>query len=275
MAAIITPLSGTVTTSARVNVRKGAPSTKAPAVRRLEKDTTFDAIGLTVGENVAGEDNWYAGANEEFVWAGAVRHPPEGLAGGLGHVREDGTLKNLSIAEIRALYGDFTYKEGQGGAIIPDPAWAKANIVDLHIGGIVGGKGATLQVHKRALPYFQKAFGNLAAAGLSSRIVTYNGSYVPRHMGWDPKRALSSHSWGVAVDLNTAWNGYGAEPALLGQVGSLREVVPIFEAVGFAWGGRFKPDSLRDGMHFELALTSPAESGSRKSGNRFSARYPL
>ena len=72
-------------------------------------------------------------------------------------------------------------------------------------------------------------------------------------MGWDPSRGLSTHSWGAAIDLNVPWNGYGAVPAALGAHGSVRELVPIFESEGFAWGGYFKPQSIADGMHFELS----------------------
>jgi hypothetical protein len=85
--------------------------------------------------------------------------------------------------------------------------------------------------------------------------LTYGGTYVPRHMGWTVGRPLSSHSWGVAIDINVDWNPYGGAPAPLGAVGSVRQIVSLFEAQGFAWGGRFTPDALRDGMHFELART--------------------
>jgi len=40
-------------------------------------------------------------------------------------------------------------------------------------------------------------------------------------------------------------------PALVGQKGSVRELVPIANENGFFWGGHFN-DRL-DGMHFEIA----------------------
>lgn len=69
-------------------------------------------------------------------------------------------------------------------------------------------------------------------------------------------RGLSSHTWGIAIDLNVAWNGYGNVPAAHGVHGSVRQLVAIFESEGFAWGGYFEPLSICDGMHFELAITS-------------------
>ena len=64
---------------------------------------------------------------------------------------------------------------------------------------------------------------------------------------------LSMHSWGAAIDLNTAfsdywrWSRVGAEgPAYRNRVPP--EIVAIFERHGFIWGGRW---SHFDTMHFE------------------------
>ena len=105
----------------------------------------------------------------------------------------------------------------------------------------------------KASQAFMAAFAAIGAANLADGILTFGGTFVPRHKAWNPQRTLSPHTWGVAIDLNVAWNGYGAEPAVLGAHGSLRELVPIFEGLGFAWGGYFEPFAARDGMHFELA----------------------
>jgi hypothetical protein len=257
MSETLTALTGRVTAAALVNVRKDAPNTKATISRQLEKDATFDIIGTTAGERVAGEDNWYVGPDAEYVWAGAVRAPESGFADDNAELpvlrRADGTIKNLSAAKLAQLYGDFKWTEGKGGAIVPDPVWVKASIVKLVWPGVEGGQGATLWVHKKAKPYFERAIAAIAAASLTDRVVTFDGSWVPRHIRWTPGKPLSSHSWGVAIDINVRWNGVGVTPPAVGAVGSLRELVPFFEAQGFAWGGRFQPDELRDGMHFELA----------------------
>jgi hypothetical protein len=39
-------------------------------------------------------------------------------------------------------------------------------------------------------------------------------------------------------------------PALVGQKGAVRELVPIAHENGVFWGGQFK---RKDGMHFEIA----------------------
>jgi hypothetical protein len=61
---------------------------------------------------------------------------------------------------------------------------------------------------------------------------------------------LSNHAWGTGFDINAKWNPLGAVPALRGDTGSVRELVPIAHDHGFFWGGHF---SRSDGMHFEVA----------------------
>ena len=260
MVAVITALEGEVVAAALVNIRRGAPNRSAPIARRLETGRGFTTVSVVFGEPVAGEDHWYAGPNDEYVWAGAVRAPEAGFveaASGLPVLRRaNGTIRPVPQDILEGLYGKFAYSEGQGGRIVPDPAWSKANIVTVIWAGVCGGQGAKLHIHKRARPYFEKVINAVAQAGLAERVITYDGGYVPRHIGWKAGRPLSRHSWGLAIDINARWNGDGATLAPLGSVGSVRELVPFFEAEGFAWGGRFEPDKERDGMHFELARTA-------------------
>jgi hypothetical protein len=86
-------------------------------------------------------------------------------------------------------------------------------------------------------------------AGLRNRLLTWAGGFVPRFVRGS-RTTLSNHAWGTAFDVNVAWNARGAMPALRGEKGSVRELVPIANDFGFYWGGHF---SRRDGMHFEAA----------------------
>jgi len=47
----------------------------------------------------------------------------------------------------------------------------------------------------------------------------------------------------------------------------VREIVPVLEKHGFAWGGRWSP-SRRDGMHFEIARIPDYSSRKTDSGSR-------
>jgi hypothetical protein len=58
-------------------------------------------------------------------------------------------------------------------------------------------------------------------------------------------RALSTHAYGIAIDIDPASNGLGdTTPAMPAWV------VQAFERRGWVWGGRF---SRVDGMHFQRA----------------------
>ncbi|WP_203423108.1 M15 family metallopeptidase [Sinorhizobium sp. BG8] len=88
------------------------------------------------------------------------------------------------------------------------------------------------------------------SSGLLDRILTYDGAYVPRFQR-KSKTKLSNHAFGTAFDINAAFNPLGAEPALMGQKGCIRELVSIANKHGFYWGGHFLV--REDGMHFEVA----------------------
>lgn len=54
----------------------------------------------------------------------------------------------------------------------------------------------------------------------------------------------SLHAWGIAFDVNAAWNKMGVKPSLH------QGVVQCFTDSGFDWGGNWRNP---DGMHFQLA----------------------
>jgi hypothetical protein len=86
------------------------------------------------------------------------------------------------------------------------------------------------------------AFQNLIATGRVSELKTWDGCFNIRK-----KRGLSSmslHSWGIAIDVNAAWNGLGKTPVLSA------EFVKCFTDAGFDWGGTW---TRKDGMHFQLS----------------------
>jgi len=87
-----------------------------------------------------------------------------------------------------------------------------------------------------------QAFKNLIATGHVKELRSWDGCFNIRK-----KRGASSaslHSWGIAIDLNAAWNGFGKEPTLSAGF------VKCFTDAGFDWGGLWK---TKDGMHFQLA----------------------
>ena len=132
--------------------------------------------------------------------------------------------------------------------------WERDNIVRVALPQLVGVKGAPadggMRFHRLAAKQLQALFKAWEKAKLLDRIVTYDGAFVPRFIRGSTT-ALSNHAFGSAFDLNAALNPLGAQPALVGQKGSLRELVKLANDHGFYWGGHFQ--SRRDGMHFEVA----------------------
>jgi len=85
------------------------------------------------------------------------------------------------------------------------------------------------------------AFNHLISRNKVSELKTWDGCFNIRK-----KRGLSSmslHSWGIAIDVNAAWNGLNKEPVLSA------EFVKCFTDAGFDWGGTW---TRKDGMHFQL-----------------------
>lgn len=251
----VTPMLATA--RARLNVRRGAPSTSAPIALRLDPGATIPVTGSIAGDRVHGNAEWLRAPDDLFLWSGAV------VLSAAGHEaapatpvrrRPDGTIRPLTEAEIRTLYGDFRFEDDAGGRIRVEAAWVERNLRRIAVPALEHLGHEAITVHAAAASAFADAFAGVAAAGLADRLLTFGGTWVARHKGWDPARSLSSHSWGIAIDLNVAWNGYGAVPAAVGARGSVRELVEIFASCGFAWGGHFKPQEICDGMHFELAV---------------------
>lgn len=96
--------------------------------------------------------------------------------------------------------------------------------------------------NKQMVEPLRKALQNIIDRNLVSQLKTWDGCFQIRNKrtGISP----SLHSWGLAVDINAAWNGLGKKPTMS------KELVACFTDAGFDWGGTW---SKPDGMHFQLA----------------------
>jgi hypothetical protein len=86
-----------------------------------------------------------------------------------------------------------------------------------------------------------QAFTNLIDRDFVKELKTFDGCFNVRR-----KRGLTTmslHSWGIAIDVNAAWNGLHKTPQLSAGF------VKCFTDAGFDWGGTWK---RKDGMHFQL-----------------------
>ena len=86
------------------------------------------------------------------------------------------------------------------------------------------------------------ALSNIISRNLVNEIKTWDGCFNIRQKR-STNGTMSLHSWGCAVDINAAWNRFGAIPTMP------KELVQAFKDAGFDWGGDW---SHSDGMHFQL-----------------------
>ncbi len=129
------------------------------------------------------------------------------------------------------------------------------NIVDVPIPQLRKALGnrapQTMQFHRLAMKQLQGMWADWERAKLLDRVLVYDGSFVPRFVRGS-NSVLSNHAFGSAFDINERFNHLGARPALVGEKGSVRELVPIANNWGFFWGGHYQ--GRKDGMHFEVAF---------------------
>ncbi|MCL6542070.1 MAG: M15 family metallopeptidase [Roseiflexus sp.] len=96
--------------------------------------------------------------------------------------------------------------------------------------------------HKLLVNLFEYIFSQIYLCSLEDSCKYFGGCYHFRAMKNSKK--LSTHCWGIAIDLNPETN-------LLGSKGDMNpEIVKIFEDNGFVWGGRFT--NMPDPMHFQF-----------------------
>jgi hypothetical protein len=97
--------------------------------------------------------------------------------------------------------------------------------------------------HKLLTKTFTGVFDCIQSSGLQNKITSFGGcfSFRPQRTG----TKLSTHAWGIAIDLNPETNQQGTagemDPA----------VIAIFREAGFKWGGDWQ-GKTRDPMHFQF-----------------------
>lgn len=165
----------------------------------------------------------------------------------------------VTNAQREALFGHYDFvsapQPGNPEAIHILGSWEKDNIIAVPIpqlGKALGSKAPqAMQFHRLAAAQLQGMWAAWEKAKLLDRVLVYDGSFVPRFVRGS-RTKLSNHAFGSAFDINEKFNKLGHRPALVGEKGSVRELVPIANDWGFWWGGHY--DNRRDGMHFEVAF---------------------
>jgi hypothetical protein len=102
----------------------------------------------------------------------------------------------------------------------------------------------TMRCHKLAADNFMSAFEEIKRNGLIQYANDYSGIYNRRPIKNRPSHP-STHSWGIAIDLEAADFPLGSKKRIN------QGVIDAFQKYGFFYGGDFV--SRKDPMHFQLA----------------------
>lgn len=147
---------------------------------------------------------------------------------------------------ICSTFGDILRYVRADGTI--DPKWETERMVKTPLPFAIPlswdtSKSVTsIRCHLLVAPLFKELFNQVLAQGLKSTVKTYGGCYVYRAKRNGAKP--STHSWGIAIDLNPTTNG-------MGTAGDMDpRLVALFESYGFVWGGRWTGRG-KDPMHFQ------------------------
>jgi hypothetical protein len=151
------------------------------------------------------------------------------------------------LQEILATFGDI-YKFLRGDGTI-DPKWEVQQIASaplpypIPLAWDTTKHAKSMRVHKKLVPVIQEVFTKIDAAGLKSKVRTYGGGYSFRAKRTSSK--LSTHCWGIAIDLDPTTNAWGS-------AGDMDPgVVEVLRSCGFKWGGDW-PGRGKDPMHFQF-----------------------
>ena len=157
-------------------------------------------------------------------------------------------LPPTGLDGILAMFGDISRYVRSDSTI--DPRWESSNMITVPLPfpirlawGNPAPFATKIRCHKVVAPTMVQVFSAVERAGLKSAVRTYGGcyNYRPKRTGSRP----STHSWGIALDLNPGTNA-------MGTAGDMDpRLVELFREHGFKWGGDWTGRN-KDPMHFQF-----------------------
>jgi hypothetical protein len=144
----------------------------------------------------------------------------------------------LPQAQIKAHFGEFSYRAGAGDGFEQDPGWQAENIVTRTV-PILGA----VRCHRGIVDALVGALTEIQTAGLARLVeqAGYDGCFNPRFVAGSD--SVSRHAWGAAFDM-----GFSSNPTGLESVQDPR-LVEIFRRWGFTSGDSWL---VPDAGHFEF-----------------------
>jgi len=251
------------TASVQAQAARDLSERESEFARELERQ---EAQSARVLETIRTGDPDTAAENLEFMLAIGLYDDEDGLLQAFLDQRQVGEGPALPASDGSPI--GRTVFRGEEVRFIRDPSaafpelveflddWEARNIVEVYVpqlDGIEGGAAGRVLFNRVGTEQLLSAFEEVEARGLIDRITRWCGSYIPRTVRGSTAR-LSNHAFGTAFDINCAENWLGTQTPAVGEPGSVLELVPVFEAHGFEWGGNYR---MPDPMHFQLADPAP------------------
>ncbi|MDH3892234.1 MAG: M15 family metallopeptidase [candidate division Zixibacteria bacterium] len=161
--------------------------------------------------------------------------------------RDHGIVCPTGLNQIIKTFGDVRKHVGADGK--PLASWEAAHMVRAQLPFTIPLSWAPSQVvkrlycHRKLKDLFRTVFNEIVEEKLKSKVVSYGGCFEYRLKRGTHE--LSTHSWGIAIDLNVKTN----------QVGTKGDMAPgivaVFKRHGFNWGGDWSGRRC-DPMHFQF-----------------------
>jgi hypothetical protein len=152
----------------------------------------------------------------------------------------------VGLAGIIERYGDIREYIKDDGTLSPD--WERTQLAyvypkfEMVLAWDTSVKLRRIRCHVGVHGLLQHVLDRIHERGLGAKIRHFGGAFNFRSQRGSEK--LSTHSWGIAIDLEPLENQLGTAGAMH------RGIIEEFEKHGFVWGGVFhRPDP----MHFQHA----------------------
>jgi hypothetical protein len=170
-----------------------------------------------------------------------------GSMSGAGVVSKPSITSPNGLEQITATFGDFQKYVQRDGTL--DPSWQTQFLSSVALPfplmlSFDHTKTIThFSCHKLLCGIFADVFAQIVSAGLQAKVTSFGGCFAfrPQRTG----KKLSTHCWGIAIDLNSEANQQGSAGDM--DAG----VVEVFRDAGFEWGGDWV-GARRDAMHFQF-----------------------
>jgi D-alanyl-D-alanine carboxypeptidase len=154
------------------------------------------------------------------------------------------------LSEIVATFGDLQSYVDDSGQLSPTWNQQYLSVAELPFSLELAWPPPVavykITCHRLLAQTFVDVFGAIRDAGLQTAVPVFGGCFNFRPERHSNGTKLSTHSWGIAIDLNPATNEQGTPGDMDPRV------TAIFKAAGFEWGGEWV-GRAQDPMHYQFA----------------------